>query len=590
MEIRDLSFWGAFKSRNDLEQYGVDSLLLFALQLKFGIEDIHSIASDCVTEGGWDKKTDLIYIDSESEQAVIAQAYMTENILGKDGKPKKEAPSSKASDLNAAATWLLGRPMDGIPIQLQSHALELRQAIKDKKIRRMYFWYVHNLPESTNVKDELITVEHTADAIIKSNFSDCGEIEINAIEVGTSTLEEWHKLISIPILVSEEFTIPITGGFEIGEENWQSYVTSIPAKWLYENFQIYKTDLFSANVREYLGSSKRDNNINNGIKRTANVDPGHFWVFNNGITALVYEYNEKTDVNGEKSIYFKGISVVNGAQTVGAIGNLDELPDERAKVQIRFIKCNDISTVYDIVRFNNSQNKITGPDFRSNDHIQRRLIDEFDSIPGVTYLPRRGGHVDIIKRGPDILPSVTAGQALAAFHGDPDIAYHEKTHMWESDELYSRYFNDRTNARHILFALSLLRSVEKKKTILWNKSKEENLIGSEKEQFEFFRKRGSTYMITSAIAKCLEDMLNKQIPNTFDLTFNTNVSFEDAIDKWSSIVNTASAFTEILVEGLADGFKTRETVDKSTQGFRSLIAATREANDTIYSEFAKQVN
>ena len=122
------------------------------------------------------------------------------------------------------------------------------------------------------------------------------------------------------------------------------------------------------------------------------------------------------------------------------------------------------------------------------------------------------------------MPSFVAGQALAAFHGNPDVAYHEKTHMWEDNTLYNEYFNEKTRAKHILFALSLLKSVEKKKMVLWSKSKDDNLIGKEKDQFVFFRKRGSIFMMTSAIAACLEDIFNKRIPNRFDLAFRENIS------------------------------------------------------------------
>ena len=583
METKDFSFWAAFKSRDDLSQFGVDALLLFALQLKFGIEDILLVASNSLTEGSDDKKADLIYIDSESGHAVIAQAYMSEDMS------KTEALRNKASDLNTAVSWLLIRPINGLPMSIRSHAEELRQAIKDRAIETIYIWYVHNLPESQNVQNELTTVEHAAISAIQSKFPDCGEIKIQALEVGRATLEEWYKSISTPILVTKEFTIPISGGFELGEADWRTYVTSIPAKWLYEQFQLYGTKLLSADVREYLGSRKADTNINYGIKQTAHDDPGHFWVFNNGITALVHEFEERKRHN-EREIYFKDISIINGAQTVGVIGNLDAPPDDKAKVQVRFITCNNIRTVRDIVRYNNSQNKITPPDFRSTDPIQRRLLDEFRDIPSVEYLPRRGGHEDVIKRRPNALPSVTAGQALAAFHGDPGIAYHKKTHMWEDDALYAKYFNERTKARHIIFAYSLLKAVGQKKIDLWEKSKNNSLIQIEKEQLHFFRKRGSTFLMASAIARCLEIFLNKQISNLFSMAFRGNLSPEEATERWSSIVEPASAFTAPLIEGLSDGFKTRETVDKAIQTFQSLIAATKQANATIYAEFAKQVS
>lgn len=510
--------WEAYQARSDLSPFGSCALLLFALQLKFDLEDIALVATNSLTEGGNDKKVDLVYIDTDTGRAVLAQTYIAEKLIGKDGNLKTEAPANKASDLNTAVSWLLSRPLCDLPEGLRSHAEELRQAINNGLIQSIHIWYVHNLPESANVRDELTTVENTANSCLKTYFPGTGRVEIQSLEVGTNILEEWYRNLSTPILVTDEFNIPISGGFEISEADWTAFVTSIPAKWLYRLFQEHKTKLFSANVREYLGSRSVDKNINNGIKDTAHNDPGHFWVYNNGITALVHEF-EPREENGSKIIHFRGISIINGAQTVGAIGNLESEPIDDTKVLIRFIMCNNSDTVYDVVRFNNSQNKITAPDFRSSDSVQRRLLEEFKTIPSVVYMPRRGGHEDTIKRNPNVLPSVTAGQVLAAFHDDPGVAYHEKTHMWEDDKLYSRYFNEQTSARHIIFAYSLLRSIESKKIDLWDKSGNNGLIEIEKTQLNFYRKRGSTFLMTSAIAKCLEIILDRQITNRFKLSF-----------------------------------------------------------------------
>lgn len=588
MVIKKSPFWEAFESRTDLKQYGVNALSLFALQLKFGIEDIDLVAEDSITEGGDDKKADLVFIDTEMGYVVIAQTYISKKLLGKDGKPKK-AKANKASDLNTAVPWLLSRSINKLPEKLKSHAKELRRAISEGAIKHINIWYVHNLLESVNVRNELETVEHTASSIIKNNFSQYKNISIQALEVGRHTLDEWYKAILTPILVTDNYYIPISDGFNITEKDWQAYVTAIPATWLYKLFNKYGTDLFSADVREYLGSRGSDDNINNGIKKTAKNDPEHFWVYNNGITVLVYKFKEI--ITGKtKKLHIKGFSIVNGAQTTGAIGNLKKPPKDNAMVQVRFITCDNQETLRHLVKYNNTQNKMLGPDSRSNDPIQNRLIKEFKLIPEISYSPRRGGREDIIKRKSDGLPSVVAGQALAAFHGDPDIAYHEKTHMWDDNKLYSTYFNDHTTAKHILFALSLLKSVEKKKMTLWEKSKDNKLIGKENDQFSFFRKRGSIFMMTSAIAGCLEDILKKQIPNKFNLAFKNNIPLETASEIWTPIVNIASAFTEPLIAGLADGFKAHDTVNNAISQFQSHMKATIEANPAKFSKFQKHVN
>ena len=574
-------FWDAFDSREDLKVFGTNSLTLFALQLKFGIEDINEIAINSITDGRDDKKVDLVYIDSESGHAVIAQSYISLDFS------KKEAPANKASNLNTAVAWLLNRPLTELPLTIKSHAEELRNSIKDGLINYIYIWYVHNLPESKNVYDELITVEHSAKSIITSNYEST-DIEIQTQEVGVNTLNEWYQSLSTPILINEEFSIPIKGGFEINGDDWSAFVTSIPAKWLVEKFKQYRTKLFSANVRDYLGSRKTDKNINNGIKQTIQDDPSHFWVYNNGITALVHDFEEK--VQSENSIInFKGISIVNGAQTTGAIGNSEISSENDAMVQIRFIKCKSVDTVYDIVRYNNSQNKITAPDFRSNDPIQRRLREEFNQIPNIEYFPRRGGHEDIIKRRSDILSSVTAGQALAAFHNDPDVAYHKKSNIWENDTLYSKYFNEQTNAKHILFTYTLIKTIESKKLELMEKIKLDNLTEIESNQLAFYRKRGSIFMMSSAISKSLEIFLDRQIPNYFRISFKDNLTPNDGIEIWKPIVEIASSFSQPLMDGLSDGFRNKEAVKSAIQLFQSLISSTKQVNKEIFNSFAQKI-
>jgi len=581
MTFEDTSFWKAFTLRKDLGIFQSNALSLFALQLKFGIEDISLVGLTSITEGSDDKKADMVYIDPEAGYAVIIQSYMSE-------KHRDEAPANKASDLNTAVSWLLSPHIDTLPLSIKSHAKELRSSIESGDIQTLYIWYVHNLPESKNVKNELKTVEITALAAIKSILSGGGNIEVQSLEVGVSTIEELYTSISTPILVTDEFSIQIEGGFRIRNTTWEAFVTSIPARWLYELFHKYGTKLFSANVRDYLGSRNVDKNINYGIKETAKDNPSHFWVYNNGITALVNDFVVRKE--GDNTlIILNGISIVNGAQTTGAIGNLEDLPDEDALVQVRFITCTDTNTLQNIVKYNNSQNKITAPDFRSKDGVQRRLLDEFKDIPNIEYLPRRGGHQDIIQRKQNTLPSITAGQALAAFHKDPYVAYNEKTHIWESDSLYSKYFNEQTTAKHIMLACSLLRTVENKKLFLMNKSKIETLTGFEGDQLSFFRERGSILLLTSAISRSLEIFLNQPTPNLFSISFKENISMEKGMEIWAPIVEISSSFTSHLLTGMSDGLKNRTNVESAIKTFQGLISSTKDANSKIYSTLAKEV-
>lgn len=587
MNLSNYKFWSAFNSRTDLKKFEPDSLLLYAIQLKFQIEDIDILAATSLTEGYDDKKADLVYIDTDSRNALIAQTYIAIKLTDKNGHPIKEAPANKASDLNTAASWLLGAQLDQLPIELRSHAAGLRESIMNKEIDKLHIWYVHNLPESENVNRELAVVATTVKDIIKSRYPESDYIDVLPLEVGVTTLERFYISISTPILVDNEFIIETIGGFEISGPDWSAYVTSIPAQWLYEQYSIHKTDLLSADIREYLGSRKSDTNINFRIKETATSDPSHFWVYNNGITALVYEFEEIKSCK-KPAIRIKGFSIVNGAQTTGSIGSLKS-PPNNVYVQVRFIKCHNAERVHDIVLYNNSQNRVTGPDFRSNDLIQRRLREEFIEIPGIEYIPRRGGFEDIIRRQPNALPSVTAGQALAAFHHDPEIAYHQKTKLWDEDKLYVKYFNEHTTAKHIFFTYSLLKAIEKKKMDLLNGKKNETLTGQQQKQLEFYRMRGSIFLMVSAIGICIDTILGKPIPNSFNLCFKSTFPPQESIEKWTKIIDITSPYVTQLEDGVSDGFRNREIVEKAISNFESMLASSRVANPEVYDEFATDV-
>ena len=319
--------------------YGPNGLLLFALSMRFNIDDVKSLASNCLTDGADDKKIDAVFIDAEElETAVIIQSYFSTDAT------KTEAPSNKASDLNTAITWAFTQPVEGIPERIRSNIQALREAVSEGDISNLEFWYVHNLNESKNVENELKGVERSASSALSQYFPE-SSLRISALEVGNNTIEEWFMSQSNSIIIPDEFSIDVYGGYEIEGKEWKSYCTAIPARWLYEQYNEYGTKLFSANIRGYLGSRKSDRNINTGIKDTCENDPINFWAYNNGITCLVHDY-----LLDEGKITFKGLAIVNGAQTTGAIGSIGTVPEIDAYVPTRFIMCEKKEILENIIR------------------------------------------------------------------------------------------------------------------------------------------------------------------------------------------------------------------------------------------------
>lgn len=551
--------------------------------MRFEIEDIHAVADRALTDGRDDKKCDLVYVDRDSSYALVAQGYHSRSA-------RSSAPSNKASDLNTAASWLLTMDLDDLPETLRSAASELRDAIKADEITTLEFWYSHNLPESENVRSELKAVERTAQNAIKAYYGESSCTEIRSIEVGIDTLQTWYKALRNPILVEQPFEISIPGGYALKSENWRAYQTAIPAIWFFTAYRDFGDKIFSANPRGYLGSRRSDANINHGIKKSARESPDDFWAFNNGITALVNKF--RVISGSKKRIRIEGISIVNGAQTTGAIGSLSSPPSSEVMVPTRFIECSNPRIVQQIIEFNNSQNKMVPADFRSGDPIQKRLSEEFRRYPTtIVYTGgRRGGAEDIIRRNPNLLPSDTVAQALAAFHGKPSDAYNSKSQLWRSDRLYNEIFSDRTTAEHIIFVYSLQQVISKIKWELVSKSRDGgSLTKNEDHILDFLRMRGALFLLIAALGECIETVLDKPIPSKFSLRFRSRPPLNSCERNWRDIIDSMFAYCEVLKPPLENSLKSNEEINTAITEFEMRVRATRSVLQKEYQGFASRV-
>lgn len=574
------SFYHAFNAREDLKtMYGDNALLLYALQLRFDIEDIVAVASEALTDGHNDKKCDLIYVDRESGVAVVAQAYNRNN-------PKDEdlAPANKASDLNTAAAWILNDDREVIPKQIKEAVIDLQEALKAGEITSLYFWYVHNLNEKNNpdVQTEMNTLQVSAQRLVVS-FCHEFPVKVIAIEVGNNTIEKWYATSSRRITVEDDFEVSINGGgFEIRGEKWKAFVTAVNGKWLRKLYIEKGDDLFSGNPRNFLGAGKRKNNINHGIINTVESDANNFWAYNNGITALVNNYEPEVDNN---ILTIHGITIINGAQTTGAIGAAKDISED-FYVPSRFIVCNDPTVISEIINNNNKQNEILPADLRSNDKQQERLRREFKKYPSLYY---SGGRRDsnVIKNREVFDPYLVA-QTLLAFHGDCVTAYNGKKTIWDEDREYNSVFTDQLTAEHIIFVYTLSRAIDEYKISLKNKKELRTEI--EEQQMAFLSKRGSKMLLIYAISATLENMLGEKIVDAWNLKFKDATDFARLVELWKLVISVVISFCQNLLPALEGGLKNRETARTCVDTIRSLMSAIQGMLKVQLKVFADEVS
>jgi len=141
--------------------------------------------------------------------------------------------------------------------------------------------------------------------------------------------------------------------------------------------------LFTHNLRLYYLNSE----VNDALKNTLSTLPENFWYFNNGIT-VICDSISKSAVGSPARVVgvfnCDGASIVNGAQTVGTIGESwrseqSEEPTKEAWVQVRIISLErcppDLSRA--ITRAANLQNAVGNREFAAMDPVQHRLATEF---------------------------------------------------------------------------------------------------------------------------------------------------------------------------------------------------------------------
>jgi hypothetical protein len=577
--MADADWTAAYEAARDGFGLSEDALGTFAIQLAFNLDDLKELSAESIVGGGDDKKCDVFYYDQENGIVVIAQCYYSKKTEG-------EAPANKASDLNTAIGWILNAKIESVPESLRDRAAELRQALSEGLINQIQIWYVHNRQASKNVSDELATVADTAKIGVKQ-YIGLDTVSVVAKEVGFVEIANLYAQAEHAIIVTDEFEIPVSSYFTEAGEDWDAVSTVVNGNWLAEQFKKYGTDLFSANIRGYLGSRDVDANINNGIKRTANDEPSRFFVYNNGITALLLDFSISEGV-----MKFRGLSIVNGAQTTGSLANAAEALSESLRVPIRFVRARNEEVIEKIVKYNNSQNKIEAADYRSGDQIQQRLREEFASIPDAEYEGgRRGGVSDAIKRSKNTIPSYTIAQALAAFHGEPAVAYDRKSDLWKVDKNYNLIFNQETSARHMVFLFSLLENINNRRLRIIDKQKNdpEGLTGVEKGTLTFLNKKGSQFLLLFAMSQVLETIVAAPISSKFKLQFKANLSPAEAETKWDAVLDIMLPLNAYFDEAFSNGRILSEGVQVAVPKFAGVFAGLSGVHAEAFAKLAGEL-
>lgn len=180
--------------------------------------------------------------------------------------------------------------------------------------------------------------------------------------------------------------------------------------------------LYERNIRYFLGSSRSD--VNRAIKTTLHDDPASFFYLNSGVTAVCDDVEPKckNPTNGARKFKVRGLSIINGAQTVASAAEfVRQHPGKSiddAKVMLTLIKAPaDGPFGKRVTKARNHQNPVQTANFASLDENQERLRQEIAHL-GFDYHYRP----EAMATGHTAITLDEALRAMASQQHDPRYA------------------------------------------------------------------------------------------------------------------------------------------------------------------------
>jgi hypothetical protein len=216
--------------------------------------------------------------------------------------------------------------------------------------------------------------------------------------------------------------------------------------------------LFRKNVRQSLGAN---NKVNKALRATINSERVRdFFYYHNGVTAIC---DAATYDPGKKSIAVKGLSVVNGCQSLSTIYSVSErvraAEAKDANILLRIYEIPDRALADRISINTNSQSAVKTRDLRSNDKVMVGLKRAFENrYPDGFFMTKRGEDRPADKNASKTIDAAVFAKMLMAWHCQrPNISYNEKKLF---DEYYKTLFRTGYDPASILALQTWLNAID----------------------------------------------------------------------------------------------------------------------------------
>jgi hypothetical protein len=258
----------------------------------------------------------------------------------------------------------------------------------------------------------------------------------------------------------------------------QAFYGQVPAARIAEWWAERGTRLFAQNLRGVLG----DTEVNREMRETLETTPDSFWYFNNGITVVARKVTKGMAGGSDRDysvFHCEDASVVNGAQTVAAIGKVgatDPTALQSVTVAMRIIVCGDDRGFAETVtRTNNRQNRVDARDFVALDHEQHRLQTEL-AIDGIEYQIMRSASFAQTDKSVDLVEATTALACASARVRLVVQLKREIGKLWvdTSTAPYKELFNPSVSGAQLWHAVQVQRKIDRALASYAKRTKRDN--------------------------------------------------------------------------------------------------------------------
>ena len=173
---------------------------------------------------------------------------------------------------------------------------------------------------------------------------------------------------------------------------YRAFYGRMEAKRLAELWVQYEDRLVDRNIRRFKGTTT----VNAGLTETLQQEAEHFFYFNNGVTFLCEAINEQhpRDPHRESGRFrVRGLSIINGAQTVGAIAKepIAHYDANPAMVMATFVCLDNAPDGFGdkVTQSRNRQNAVDLEDFAALDDRQV-MWQQTLKMTGIEYIVKHG--------------------------------------------------------------------------------------------------------------------------------------------------------------------------------------------------------